>query len=467
LVGSKHLSVALVAIILLGAGFIGPWMISAQTVSGPKVSRATTEASVETIGSAGVGPTTVSLYWTESTDLTFTSYALRESAIGDTGPWIVIANIYDRTSTAYYFDELTPGATEWWEMQYHNATGSRETIPALQIMQPSVASLTVFQPSSTSAQLTWDNKAVYGGLLSFASYQLIESANGGVDSVTTTITDVAQRGYTASDLTPSTTYAFYLNTTDQCNSCAAGSPSTTSSNVVSIQTPGPLTSAIIAPSSPVEVGELASFTCAAGGGAPPYTYSWSFGDGTTGAVASLSHTFDTPGSTTVICRVTDTLGTTVKDSAEVDVGLDPSITSFTASPVTLYAGEKVTFSVFASGGYGALAYSYTNLPAGCLSINATTLSCYPTSSGNYRVTVTATDRSGESATGTVSITVGPERVLGLPQAIGLAVIFGAIVGIGAIAILSVALGLRWKKRGQARTATRGSAWTLLPPFFEH
>jgi len=424
-------------------------MISVLTVSGPGVSRATIETSVETIGYAGVGPTSVSLYWTESTDLTFTSYALRESATGETGPWTVIANIYDRTNTAYYTDDLAPGATEWWEIVYHNTTGSRETIPALQVMQPSVVSLTVSQPSSTSAQLTWDNKAVYGGLLSFASYQLIESANGGLDSVTTTITDVAQHDYTASDLTPSRTYAFYINTTDQCNSCVAGSPSTTSSNVVSIQTPGPLTSAIIAPSIPVEVGELASFTCAAGGGAPPYTYSWSFGDGTTGTGASLSHSYDTPGSTTLICTVTDTLETTAKDSTLVAVGLDPSITSFTASPVSLSAGEEVTLSVSASGGYGPLTYSYANLPAGCLSANATTISCTPTSSGNYRITVTVTDRSGESATSTLNIRVDPQRVLGLPQVTGLAVIFGAIIGVGGIVTFLVALTLSRKKRRQA------------------
>jgi hypothetical protein len=127
----------------------------------------------------------------------------------------------------------------------------------------------------------------------------------------------------------------------------------------------------------------------------------------------------------------------------------PSITAFTASPDRLYPGDRVTFAVSTSGGYGALSYAYTNLPPGCPSANSNSVSCFPTSSGNYRVTVTVTDHAGESTTATVNIVVGPQRVLGLPQALGLEVIFGAIVGTSAIVILSTALALRLKKKHRA------------------
>ena len=217
-------------------------------------------------------------------------------------------------------------------------------------------------------------------------------------------------------------------------------------------TPGPLIVSATAGSNVVDVGQQASFTCAPVGGLPPYTYSWTFGDGTTGVGASLSHIYSSSGTMTVGCTVTDTLGTTATDHTDVTVVTDPSITAFTASPASLDAGEKVTLDVSTSGGYGALSYSYANLPGGCLSTNATSLSCYPTSGGDYRVTVTITDRAGESANATVGITIGPQRVLGLPRAVGLAVIVGAILGISAIVILSVALVLR-KKRRQASTET--------------
>lgn len=213
-------------------------------------------------------------------------------------------------------------------------------------------------------------------------------------------------------------------------------------------TPGPLSASVITGSNVVDVGQSASFSCTGTGGIYPYTYSWNFGDGSAGSGASTSHDYSSPGTVTVFCTVTDTLGTTAKDSTEVIVITDPSVTTFTASPANPSLGEKVTFTVSASGGYGTLSYSYTNLPAGCLSANATSLSCYPTRSRNYRVTVIVTDHAGESANATVGMAVGPQRVLGLPLGVGVAVIFGTTVGIGVIAILSITLAVRRKKRRQ-------------------
>jgi hypothetical protein len=213
--------------------------------------------------------------------------------------------------------------------------------------------------------------------------------------------------------------------------------------------PGPLSASVTASSNAVDVGQLASFSCKGAGGLSPYTYFWTFGDGATGSEASTSHIYNTPGTMNVICTVTDLLGASKSDGTQLMVSADPSIISFTASSNSLSAGDKVTLSVSASGGYDPLTYSYANLPPGCLSVNATSLSCYPTSSGNYRVTVTVTDRAMESANATAIITVGPQRVLGLPQAIGLAVIIGAIAGTGGVVVLSVAIALRRKKGHQA------------------
>jgi hypothetical protein len=148
----------------------------------------------------------------------------------------------------------------------------------------------------------------------------------------------------------------------------------------------------------------------------------------------------------------DSIHASSSDTTSITIHSALMITSFAASLTSLDPGEKITLAVSTSGGGGALSYSYENLPTGCLSANATTLSCTPSSSGNYAVKVIVTDQAGELATASVSITVGPQRVLGLPQVLGLAVIFVAIGGVGAIVILSVALAIR-RSKGPPKLAT--------------
>jgi hypothetical protein len=53
------------------------------------------------------------------------------------------------------------------------------------------------------------------------------------------------------------------------------------------------------------------------------------------------------------------------------------------------------------------------------------------------------------ATAMVSLTVSPQRVLGPPQTIQLAVIFGAVAGISAVVVFSAALALRRKRKRRA------------------
>ena len=48
-----------------------------------------------------------------------------------------------------------------------------------------------------------------------------------------------------------------------------------------------------------------SFTCSPDGGAPPYTYHWTFGDGGTSTQQNPSHIYNTAGSFEVVVTVTD------------------------------------------------------------------------------------------------------------------------------------------------------------------
>jgi hypothetical protein len=86
----------------------------------------------------------------------------------------------------------------------------------------------------------------------------------------------------------------------------------------------------------------------------------------------------------------------------------PSISGFTSSSTEFPAGTSVTFTVTASGGTGPLTYVYGNLPGGCTSTNASTLTCAPNATGTFTVNVTVSDSFGvKGAPATTIVAVLP------------------------------------------------------------
>ena len=62
-----------------------------------------------------------------------------------------------------------------------------------------------------------------------------------------------------------------------------------------------------------------SFSATPSDGLSPFTYSWTFGDGGTGAGSSTSHAYSSPGSYDVQVIVTDARGRSASDSVTIDV----------------------------------------------------------------------------------------------------------------------------------------------------
>jgi PKD repeat protein len=142
-----------------------------------------------------------------------------------------------------------------------------------------------------------------------------------------------------------------------------------------------------------------TFIGAAGGGTPPYTYAWSFGDGGTSMSQSPSHIYASPGQYLAALTVVDNTRTSA--TATVNIAVDSIIQSvltahIAASSVTGQAPFTVKFMGSASGGSAPYNYRWT---FGDESTSTTQNPSHTyTKAGTYAVKLMVVDRTATSAT---------------------------------------------------------------------
>jgi PKD repeat protein len=205
-----------------------------------------------------------------------------------------------------------------------------------------------------------------------------------------------------------------------------GSPkqSTTSQHSVPVtnpppQPPSPLTASFsYSPQSPT-AGQQITFTGYASGGTSPYTFNWSFGDGSTATGSTTTHTYPSAGSYTTVLKASDSGSPKQTASSQQTISVSsppppppppPTLTaSFTYSPSSPQTGQQVTFTGTASGGTSP--YSYTwNFGDSSTGIGSTSIHTYG-SPGSFTVTLTVKDNGSPQQTTTsrqsVTITSPP------------------------------------------------------------
>ncbi len=200
------------------------------------------------------------------------------------------------------------------------------------------------------------------------------------------------------------------------------------------------------------------------GGAAPFNFSYAnlpTGCSGSSSVGSFLCTPSATGTFTVTVTVTDASGATAHGSSTLLVNPAPTISSFKANPSSLRVGESTTLTASASGGTGALSYVYTGLPGGCTSQDSFSLSCAPTSSGTFTVTVQVTDSQGVSTTSTLTLTVGGAVSTGtanpLLSGLGIYFLLIAVVLVIVVLLLVVLMRRRGSRAPAARAAAMGSS----------
>lgn len=127
--------------------------------------------------------------------------------------------------------------------------------------------------------------------------------------------------------------------------------------------PNPLTADFTySPPNPV-VAQTVSFSASVAGGTPPYTVTWDFADGGTGAGLATTHAFAAPRAYDVTLFVTDSDGQSRTAARTVTVvaappAPTPLVADFVTSPPNPRVGERVAFSATASGGTPPYAFAW-------------------------------------------------------------------------------------------------------------
>ncbi|PVX24545.1 MAG: hypothetical protein CW691_07460, partial [Candidatus Bathyarchaeum sp.] len=202
--------------------------------------------------------------------------------------------------------------------------------------------------------------------------------------------------------TQGSTVRFFIEAFDNAEN--SGTTSTFSYSVRELNRPP---TADFSSPSIVYTGEVVDVDASASYDADGYitSYSWDFGDGTTGSGVTASHSYVDDGEYTIMLTVTDNKGTSDTKTATITVQNRPPVADLTTSGATINKQETVTFD--ASPSYDPdgtiVAYSW-NFGDGNTATGVSVSHSYE-NSNVYTVTLTVTDNDGAKDTTTATKTV--------------------------------------------------------------
>ncbi len=147
-------------------------------------------------------------------------------------------------------------------------------------------------------------------------------------------------------------------------------------------------------------------------------------------------------------------GTTGRMSPSFQGGLTPPSpprVRLVANPTQIVLGNQTVISGSISGGTPWFNFTWTALPTGCTSVNASSLNCTPSEAGTFTITLVVRDSLNKTGTNTTQIVVdttgGPTAGGGSTSSPALFLFAGVMGTVAAVATAAVlALILRRRRR---------------------
>ncbi len=192
------------------------------------------------------------------------------------------------------------------------------------------------------------------------------------------------------------TYAAIVTVMDSQGSVKTSAP-------VTVRVYSPVMARATVQPSRARVGQAVSFHVSASGGDGYFpTFTWAFGDGSSGSGANPTHAYSAPGTYTARATVYDGAGNSAQ-SNEVTVKVYGPVSASISGRSSAGPNVPVTFSASASGGDGHYAYAW-NFGDGGTATGASVSHAWATKA-TYTITLTVTDGLGQTATASQTITI--------------------------------------------------------------
>ncbi len=200
--------------------------------------------------------------------------------------------------------------------------------------------------SSGTSTVTLSGLAGFSGTVSLSSSVV---PAGPAASLSPSSVSIPSGGTGTSTLTVSTTFFSPAGTYTVTVTGTSGSLSHSVSVTVNVQD--------FSVSSNPTVGGVVTFTASFSGGTPPYSFTWNFGDGSTGTGNPATHTYSVKGSATVTLTVKDSANAVTTLTNVISIAAQTLTANFSSSSAV--AGSPVTFTATASGGTSPYTFSWT------------------------------------------------------------------------------------------------------------
>ena len=147
------------------------------------------------------------------------------------------------------------------------------------------------------------------------------------------------------------------------------------------------------------------------------SYSWNFGDTTTGSGSIVGHSYSLAGIFTVTLTVTDNGGLTASTSSQVTITDRPPVVSFTPSPSTATTGQVITLTITSSDPDGSITTTRIDWGDGMIhtiSGAATTdthsyASTGSSTSQSFTISIMVTDNNGSTGSSSSTMTISDQR----------------------------------------------------------